>query len=531
MLETNITTKRGKAVLKHNYCTAASAGYLHKLLTLYNSIARNDSSFHLYVLCLEREAQEMLAVLRLSNVVLIGFEELEEEDAGLASVKADRTISEYAWTAKASLILYIFRHYIRVPSVVWVDSDMMFMADPSVIFDKFAEASILLTPERFTGEHAYLAEQYGTYQMGFIGFRRDERAEACLLWFREKLIEWCYDRFEDGRWADQKHADDWTERVEGVCVIEDHGINMTPFILYTLMAEKKLKLTEMNSEIYVGNFRLVLFHYYGFKYFNSSEFDLCSYDMDFEDEAIRLVYMPYINEIKTSVEIIMGRTGVLIGDKGLENGHIGNYYNQAMNRRNIVNVCSVIHGAFTSRQLESIRSLLSRYQVRFWFCCTEEETWQNLVMLRSDQITILRHENLEDRNLKKLLKDGHQREYEKSLAVSLLLHVMKNNFRITNCIYADIDTLGRINPDSIFQAKDGGYLFCVEPGEADLRVLSRDILIAGAVGVLRNEYSLRYLKLLREKYIRSGLDPQNAGEKSAEKYSQWLEMFNGIRRI
>lgn len=518
--------------MSHNYCTAASTEYLHKVLALYNSIVRYDSSFCIYILCLETQAYDILTTLNLANTVLIRLNELEQEDGKLAAVKEDRTLREYAWTAKASIIIYIFRHYNNVPSLIWIDSDTMFLADPSMIFEKFSVYSILLTLERFTDEHKYLSEQYGTYQMGFIGFRRDENAILCLEWFREKLTDWCFDKFEDGRWADQKYADDWTERFKGVGIMDSTGVNMTPFILYTLIEDRKLKLSEKKGGVYAGNERITLFHYYGFKYHNSHEFDLCSYDMDFHDEAIRLVYLPYINEIKTAVEMIRNRTNVPLENKGFERGFICNYYNSELNKRYGWNICSIVERDLSIIQYEAIKKLLFKYPVHFWFCCNEEKSWQMLKNFQDDYITILWHENLDNENMKKLLKNGKQSEYKKAQAISLILHLAKNNYKIENCIYSDMDILGSINPDLLFGSRNGGYLFCTNSVESDIQELARDILKAKTVGVLRNEYSLRYLKLIEKKYIAEGLiDSEKGASDAVKQYSEWLEMFNGIRKI
>lgn len=519
--------------MNHNYCTAASIEYLYKVLALYNSIVRHDSSFRIYILCLEASVYDIFSALKLENAELININELEQEDEELASVKEGRTLREYAWSAKASIILYVFRHYSNnVPSLIWIDSDTMFLSDPSLIFDRFMESSILLTLERFSNQNEYLSKQYGTYQMGFIGFKRDERAILCLEWFREKLIDWCFDKFEEGKWADQKYADDWTERFKGVYIMDSLGVNITPFILYTLIEDRKLKLSKNKSGLYIGNERIVLFHYYGFKYYNSNEFDICSYNMDFHDEAIRLIYLPYINEVKTAAGMISNRTHVRCEDKDIERVFISNYYNLYLNKRNKWNICSILEGDLSTIQYEAIKKLFVKYPVHLWLCCNEEKTWQMLKHIENEYISILWHERIDNENTKKLLKYGKRTEYKKVQSISLLLHIIKNNYKIEHCIYSDIDTLGSIDPDMLFESKNGGYLFCADSSESDIGELARDIFIAKAVGVLRNEYSLRYLKLLLKKYIAEGLVESETGDSDEIKqYSEWLEMFNGIRKI
>ncbi len=42
-------------------------------------------------------------------------------------------------------------------------------------------------------------------------FKRND-GELVRSWWEERCLEWCYARFEDGKFGDQKYLDDWTSR-------------------------------------------------------------------------------------------------------------------------------------------------------------------------------------------------------------------------------------------------------------------------------------------------------------------------------
>jgi hypothetical protein len=72
------------------------------------------------------------------------------------------------------------------------------------------------------------ASDAGIYNVGWVTFRNDENGRAALDWWRERCIEWCYDRLEPGRFGDQKYLDDWPSRFSGVRVTVNPAAGLDP---------------------------------------------------------------------------------------------------------------------------------------------------------------------------------------------------------------------------------------------------------------------------------------------------------------
>jgi hypothetical protein len=99
----------------------------------------------------------------------------------------------------------------------------------------------------------------GKYNVGWLSFRRDDQGLAALKWWRERCLEWCYDRPEAGRMADQMYLDDWPDRFSGVLVLQHKGANLAPWNLGGYW------LYWRHNQVYVEEDPLIFFHFHGLK--------------------------------------------------------------------------------------------------------------------------------------------------------------------------------------------------------------------------------------------------------------------------
>ena len=147
--------------------------------------------------------------LNLPNLIPIGLEEFEKDDEALRSAKENRSLVEYYFTCTPSLPLFILnRTDNKVDVVTYLDADLYFFASPEPLFVEMADASIVIIEHRYSPQLDHM-RVLGIYNVGWLSFRRDPRALCCLQWWRERCLEWCHDRFENDRFADQKYLDDW----------------------------------------------------------------------------------------------------------------------------------------------------------------------------------------------------------------------------------------------------------------------------------------------------------------------------------
>ena len=208
--------------MRYDFYTICDRGFAARALALYRSLEQVCSDFRLRVFCIDEATKGFFDELSLPWVVVVDMRELEASDPELLQTRSTRTNAEYCWTAKASACLHTFRLEPDVDMLTYLDSDLMFFHDPEPLFHELGTESILIVPHRNPARLQWW-DNWGVYDAGSITFRRDETGMSALRWWRERCLEWCFARLEDGKSGDQTYLDDWPTRFPGTHVLGHVG--------------------------------------------------------------------------------------------------------------------------------------------------------------------------------------------------------------------------------------------------------------------------------------------------------------------
>jgi len=301
-----------------HYCTFFDRNYFSRGLALYHSLVRHSPAFMLWILCFDDETYRMLSKMKLGNVRPIRQAELEKGDSALLQAKRTRSRVEYYFTCTPSLPLYIFNCDPEVGMVTYLDADLFFYDSPAPIYEELGNDSIAIIEHRFP-PHLQHQKMYGTYNVGLLVFRRTEHGLTCLRWWRDRCIEWCYDRVEDGRFADQKYLDDWPSRFEGVRVVQHKGAGLAPWNLsnYQLRLEK--------GQVFVDGEPLIFYHFHGLKAFTCWLYDpgIKNYGHTMHPILKRQVYLPYVRELQAASRLIRSACSEFSSSNSIRYGTCG----------------------------------------------------------------------------------------------------------------------------------------------------------------------------------------------------------------
>tara|TARA_R110001592_G_scaffold295594_2_gene565687 strand:- start:34428 stop:35435 length:1008 start_codon:yes stop_codon:yes gene_type:complete len=240
------------------FCTYFDSNFLVTGLSLYRSLQEQCPRFKLWVLCLDDECFDVLSSGDYPNLVAVQLSDLESSDLQLAEARKNRSLIEYYFTCTASFSLYLLRHFKEIDLITYLDADLYFFSDPAPVYEELMGSSIGIIEHRFP-ESMKKLERYGVYNVGWVSFRRDEAGLACLELWREQCIDWCYDRLEAGRFADQKYLDSWPHLFDAVRVIQHKGANLAPWNVARYTVGEKCDLVTVDDQ------PLIFFHFHGLK--------------------------------------------------------------------------------------------------------------------------------------------------------------------------------------------------------------------------------------------------------------------------
>jgi hypothetical protein len=269
----------------YSYCTLFNSDYLTRGLAMYESLKKQSNKFHLYIFAFDDRSYTLLEKLDLKYTTIISLKEFEDER--LLAIKGDRTAGEYCWTCTPSIIKYSIEKY-NLDNCTYLDADLYFFNNPSVLIKEMGDASVLITKHRYTPKYDQSTTS-GIYCVQFMTFNNNNDGLKVLNWWRNACIDWCYARHEDGKFGDQKYLDDWTTRFNHVHVLKNLGGGVAPWNV------QQYDLTD-------DNFKLIFYHFHNLKFLEKNKIDLGGYALDKND--IDLLYKPYIKHIdKISVEL------------------------------------------------------------------------------------------------------------------------------------------------------------------------------------------------------------------------------------
>lgn len=276
------------------FCTLFDSFYLSRGLVMYESLKQHTNNFHLYIFAFDDLAYEILISLNLENVTIISLSEFENQK--LLNIKNTRTKAEYCWTCTPSIIDYVIETY-NVPSCTYLDADLFLYQSPAVLLEEMnKQKTVLITEHRFSKvAKIHEQERAGRFCVQFITFTKDQESKEVLNRWKNQCIDWCYARYEDGKFGDQKYLDEWPDKYNNIQILEHLGGGVAPWNI------QQYKIIQNNNNLFgidkksKNRFEIIFYHFHYVRFLKNNLVDIgWNYLPKF---VIREFYKPYISKI------------------------------------------------------------------------------------------------------------------------------------------------------------------------------------------------------------------------------------------
>lgn len=260
---------------------------------MYESLAKNCEQFHLYIFCFDDTTTEVLNKLNLKHVTLITLTEFEDEI--LLEAKKNRSAKEYCWTCTPSTILFCLKK--NIPHCIYIDADLYFWSSPQAIIDEIPESkSVLITEHNYSPEHDQ-SQTSGRFCVQFMYFKNTTDGLEVANWWRNACNEWCYARFEDGKFGDQKYLDSWPDTFKQVYIMKNEGAGIAPWNVqkyYFKYSNNKLIAENIATK---KQWPIIFYHFHFLRNGKNNNYFISPKRYTLSLEAIKLVYSEYIQQL------------------------------------------------------------------------------------------------------------------------------------------------------------------------------------------------------------------------------------------
>ena len=270
--------------MKETFVTIFDSFFLPQGITLYNSLVDVKINFTLWVICIDEQTFNILNKLSLNNLKLIKLSDVETPE--LLSVKKDRTNREYCWTFTPFSADFVFNVDSTVGRVTYLDADLYFLRNPDNIFQEFEKSgkSVMITDHGYAPEYDQSATS-GKFCVQFMIFKRNKSNDV-RKWWQGECLNWCYNRFEDGKFGDQKYLDKLPE-------LFPNDVHILERLEYALAPWNANRFPYSSA---------IFYHFQGLRILKKNKIDLAIYPLP--KVLIDYVYKPYIKLLLESCKIL-----------------------------------------------------------------------------------------------------------------------------------------------------------------------------------------------------------------------------------
>ncbi len=174
----------------------------------------------------------------------------------------DHDVVELCTAVKGQMLCKLLEE--GATKVIYLDPDIALLEDLSEIISLLDEQNVILTPHQTEPERDRRAIidneigslKYGIFNLGFLAVSGTEEGLRFARWWRDRLLEFCYDDVANGLFTDQRWCDHAPVFFDGVYIMRDPGYNVASWNL-----SQRMITIEQDGTIRAAGQILRFFHF------------------------------------------------------------------------------------------------------------------------------------------------------------------------------------------------------------------------------------------------------------------------------
>ena len=131
------------------YVTYFDGRYVARAVAMLKSLHRHDPAAEVFALCFDDLAARLVRALGDNAVTVVSPQAVRAFEPRIAACQ-DRERAAFYATHKPILPLYVFDQRPDLGSITHIDADMRFFANPSPLFEEVGDASVAVSPHRYS---------------------------------------------------------------------------------------------------------------------------------------------------------------------------------------------------------------------------------------------------------------------------------------------------------------------------------------------------------------------------------------------
>lgn len=246
-----------------HFYTSININYLPKARVLAKSVKEycKDSKFSL-VLADDIPKEINLEDEPFDEIVLV--DQLGIDVPNLKLWIFQHTVVELCTAVKGPALVKFLKE--GSDKVVYLDPDITVFDDLECLSELLDNYDVILTPHQTIPEkvkqdiinNEICSLKHGIYNYGFYAVKNSANGLRYAEWWRDRLIEFCYDDIPNGIFTDQRWGDLAPAMFDGIFIWKDPGCNVSTWNL------TNRQITKENGNYYVNGSKLKFYHFSGF---------------------------------------------------------------------------------------------------------------------------------------------------------------------------------------------------------------------------------------------------------------------------